>query len=142
MTDLFNKPLFIFEMANNHMGDISHGKTIIREFAKVIKDYSEFSFAFKFQYRNLDTFIHPDYKNNNDYKYIKRFSETRIEKEAFRQLKDELIRFGFIAVCTPFDEASVDLVEEHDYHIVKKLINGQPYICEKPVTSTITLECP
>lgn len=119
MTDLFNKPLFIFEMANNHMGDIDHGKTIIREFAKVIKDYSEFSFAFKFQYRNLDTFIHPDYKNNNEYKYIKRFSETRIEKEAFKQLKDELIRFGFIAVCTAFDEASVDLVEEHNYHIIK-----------------------
>ena len=25
------KPLFIFEMANNHMGDLSHGIKIIRE---------------------------------------------------------------------------------------------------------------
>ena len=27
------KPLVIFEMANNHMGDVSHGKKIIQEFA-------------------------------------------------------------------------------------------------------------
>ncbi len=117
--DLFSKPIFIFEMANNHMGDVDHGIEIIREFAKIIKDFSEFSFGFKFQYRNLDTFIHPDYKNSKDYKYIKRFSETKIEKEAFKRLKDELAHPGFIAICTPFDEASVDLVEEHDFQIIK-----------------------
>ncbi|MBN2183168.1 MAG: N-acetylneuraminate synthase family protein [Sedimentisphaerales bacterium] len=119
MNDLFDKPVFIFEMANNHMGDIDHGKTIIREFSQVIKNFREFTFGFKFQYRNLDTFIHPQYKNNHDYKYIKRFSETRIEKEAFKQLKDEFERCGFISVCTPFDETSVDLIEEHDYRIIK-----------------------
>ncbi len=30
-----DKKLVIFEMANNHMGDVEHGKLIIEEFAKV-----------------------------------------------------------------------------------------------------------
>jgi sialic acid synthase SpsE/mannose-6-phosphate isomerase-like protein (cupin superfamily) len=116
--DIFDK-LFIFEMANNHMGDVDHGMAIIREFGKVIKDFPGFSFGFKFQYRHLDTFIHRDHKKSNDFKYIKRFSETRMEEGDFKRLKDELVRSGFIAICTPFDEASVDLIEKHDYQIIK-----------------------
>ena len=46
--DIFDK-LFIFEMANNHMGDVDHGISIIREFGKIIKGFPEFSFGFKFQ---------------------------------------------------------------------------------------------
>jgi hypothetical protein len=33
MEHVNNKKLFVFEMANNHMGDVSHGKKIIQEFA-------------------------------------------------------------------------------------------------------------
>ena len=32
---LNNKPLFIFEMANNHMGDVKHGLRMIRDFAEI-----------------------------------------------------------------------------------------------------------
>ena len=46
--------LFIFEMANNHMGDINHGIRIIKEFAEVAKDF-DFKFAFKLQYRDMKT---------------------------------------------------------------------------------------
>lgn len=56
----FNK-LFIFEMANNHMGDLKHGISIIRGVSKVCKKF-DFRFGFKLQYRDLDTFIHPDFK--------------------------------------------------------------------------------
>lgn len=40
MTDasIFDK-LFIFEMANNHMGDVEHVMVIISKFGKVIKDF-------------------------------------------------------------------------------------------------------
>ncbi len=72
------KPLFIFEMANNHMGDLEHGLRVIRDFAAVKEQYEEFDFAFKFQFRNIDTFIHPDYKDRMDLKYVKRFTETRL----------------------------------------------------------------
>ena len=35
------KPLIILEMANNHMGDLSHGKKIILEFNKLTKNYKK-----------------------------------------------------------------------------------------------------
>ena len=112
------KPFFIFDMANNHMGNLEHGLLIIREIHKVCKDYP-FAFGFKLQYRQLDTFIHPDYKDCFEFKYVKRFTETRLEKHEFKALKDEMKALGFITVCTPFDETSVDLVEEHDFDVIK-----------------------
>ncbi len=120
MTELFKKPLFIFEMANNHMGDVNHGIKIIQEINKVSDAYrGEFNFAFKFQYRDLDTFIHPDYKNRTDIKYIKRFSETRLKEEEFIVLRNEAKRGGNFVICTAFDEASVDRIERHGFDAIK-----------------------
>ncbi|MDR3567261.1 MAG: N-acetylneuraminate synthase family protein [Syntrophobacteraceae bacterium] len=112
------EPLFIFEMANNHMGSLEHGLTIIREFSKVSGEFP-FTFGFKLQYRQLDTFIHPDYKSRMDYKYVKRFSETRLTPDQYKTIRDEMKACGFVAICTPFDEESVDLIEEHDFDIIK-----------------------
>jgi N-acetylneuraminate synthase len=112
------RPLFILEMANNHMGDVEHGKRIIREFAEVAKGF-DFDFAFKLQYRHLDTFIHPDFQKRMDVKFVKRFSETRLREEDFVALKDEMVKCGFKTMCTPFDERSVDLIEKHGYDFLK-----------------------
>ena len=112
------RPLFIFEMANNHMGDVDHGLRIIREFHHICRDF-DFNFAFKFQYRQLDSFIHPKFKDRRDIKYIKRFSETRLSEKNFLRLREELQNCGFVAICTPFDEVSVDLIEKHNYDIIK-----------------------
>jgi len=114
------KPLFIFEMANNHMGDVNHGLRIVRELAEVKKDFdSVFDFAVKLQYRDLDTFIHPDYRGRSDLKYVKRFLDTRLTEAEFNLIREEIRKFGFIAVCTPFDEKSVDLLEKHGFDIIK-----------------------
>jgi sialic acid synthase SpsE/mannose-6-phosphate isomerase-like protein (cupin superfamily) len=110
--------LFVFEMANNHNGDVEHGLRIIREIHQVSRDF-DFHFGFKFQYRQLDTFIHPDYRARNDVKYVRRFSETRLNEKQFQILKHELDDLGFVTVCTPFDEASVDLIEAHGIEIIK-----------------------
>lgn len=115
--DCFNK-LFIFEMANNHSGDIEHGIKTIREISEAAKKYP-FMFAFKFQYRNLETFIHPDYKGRSDIKYVKRFSDTALKEDDFLKLKKEAENQGLITVCTPFDEVSVDKVVEHKFDILK-----------------------
>ena len=113
------RPLFIFEMANNHMGDPAHGLHVIREFAKVKEEYKEFDFAFKFQFRNIDTFIHPDYKDRMDLKYVKRFTETRLTDEQFMVLKQEAENHGFISIGTGFDEDSVSLIEEMNFEVIK-----------------------
>jgi len=105
-------------MANNHMGDIDHGLRIINEMALVAKNFP-FRYAIKFQYRDLDTFIHPDYKERTDLKYVKRFMETRISEADRKRLRDEVKRLGFVPICTPFDEASVDAIEKHEYDVIK-----------------------
>ena len=110
--------LFVFEIANNHMGDLEHGLKIISELAKVAKKYP-FKFAVKVQYRNLDTFIHSDYKGRMDIKYIKRFLETRLSEEDFLKLKHCVEENGFLTMCTPFDEDSVCKLEEHGYDVLK-----------------------
>jgi sialic acid synthase SpsE/quercetin dioxygenase-like cupin family protein len=34
-------------------------------------------------------------------------------------LKDEMKALGFLAICTPFDEQSVDLIEKHGFDVIK-----------------------
>ncbi len=112
------EPLFVFELANNHMGDVEHGLRVINEFGALAKEF-DFSFAFKLQFRELDSFIHPDYKNRTDIKYIKRFSETRLDRDETRRLVDAIKSNGFLAMCTPFDEISVDRIVEDGFDILK-----------------------
>ena len=115
-----NKPLIIFEMANNHMGDLDHGKVMIEQFADITnKHISKFDFAWKFQFRDFNTFIHKDYKNRMDHKYVKRFTETSLTKEQFLELKLYAEQKGFKTLCTGFDENSIDLITEMKFDIIK-----------------------
>jgi sialic acid synthase SpsE/mannose-6-phosphate isomerase-like protein (cupin superfamily) len=113
-----DKPFIVFEMANNHNGRLEHGLRIIREIHDVARGFG-FHFAFKFQYRHLETFIHPDYRGRSDVKYVHRFTQTRLGPGEFRAMKAELDRLDLLSVCTPFDERSVDLIEEHGIAIIK-----------------------
>ncbi len=110
--------LFVLEMANNHMGDIEHGLEVVRAFGAVCRKYP-FKVAFKLQYRDLDTFIHPAYQGRDDIKYIKRFSETRLSRHNFDLLLSEIRKEGFMTMVTPFDEHSVDLVESQGVDVIK-----------------------
>ena len=103
----FSKPLFVFEMANNHQGDIEHGKNIIRAMRQAAAPFADrFDFAVKFQYRDLDSFIHPAFKDRMDIKNVKRFQDTRLSREQFAELLACTREEGFLTMCTPFDEVS------------------------------------
>ena len=112
------KPLFILEMANNHMGDVGHGIRIVRELKAACTGF-DYRIAVKLQYRSLPDLIHPDYRSRTDIKFIKRFTETALGWGELRKLKDAIVENGFLAVCTPFDEASVDKVVEHGFDFLK-----------------------
>ena len=118
MSSLFQN-LIILEVANNHMGDVEYGKKLIQEFSAVLRDFPEFRFAFKFQYRQLDTFIHSDFQNRTDIKYIKRFTETRLTPAQFMELKQEVEKHSHLSMCTPFDEPSADLIREQKFDFLK-----------------------
>lgn len=111
--------LVVLEMANNHMGDLAHGLRVISEFGAVCRQYPEFKFAFKLQYRDLDSFIHPAMKGRDDIKYIKRFSETRLSENDFDTLINQIRKEGFLAMSTPFDNASIDLIRKQKLDILK-----------------------
>ena len=67
--------LFVYDLANNHQGDFEHAANIIREVGRV-STAAGVRGALKFQFRQLETFIHPDFKSRTDQKYVKRFTET------------------------------------------------------------------
>lgn len=115
--ELYNN-LFVLEMANNHQGSIEHGKEVIKQMKAVCDDFP-FQFAFKLQYRNLNTFIHPDYKDRQDIKYVKRFRDTELTEQQLLELKQAVDDAGFISMCTPFDEESVSWIENHGFQILK-----------------------
>lgn len=117
--NLQKKPLVIFELANNHMGNLQYAKKIINEYYKLSLDYRNFGieFAFKFQFRDLDTFIHPNFKNS-DHDGVKRFESTKFSRKQW----DNLIKFTkkkFIIVCTAFDEISVDRIIKYKFDYIK-----------------------
>lgn len=113
----FNE-LFIFEMANNHQGDVQHGIKIVKEMAKIAKKYG-IKAAVKLQYRDLETFIHPDQIKNKEAKHIGRFLSTKLSSDQFLRIIDTIKEEELITLVTPFDEKSVDLIEEHEVEIIK-----------------------
>lgn len=110
--------LFIFEMANNHQGDVNHGINIIKEMGKIAKKHN-IKAAVKLQYRQLDSFIHPDFRNDTKAKHISRFLSTELKQDQFLQLVNAIKAEGMISMCTPFDEASVDVILKHNIEVIK-----------------------
>lgn len=115
--DIFDK-LFIFEMANSHQGSVEHGCDIIREMGKIARKYNIHA-AVKLQYRELDSFIHPDYKGRTDVKHIPRFESTRLNLDQFNVLVDAIREEGMLAMSTPFDETGVDWCAGQGLDIIK-----------------------
>lgn len=111
--------LIILEMANNHMGSVDHGCKIIKEFSVLIEEFPNFNFCFKLQYRNLETFIRPDYRGRLDVKHVKRFEETRLSREDQKRLVKCIKEHGFLSMCTPFDNDSVDTILEDQFDLIK-----------------------
>ena len=68
------------------MGDKNHAIEMIEAFSSITENFKGFTFAFKLQFRNLDSFIHPNYSNRNDLHYIKRFQDTRLNIEDFKEI--------------------------------------------------------
>ena len=115
--NIFQK-LVILEMANNHMGDLSHAFKIIKTYKKFQKKFN-FKFAFKLQYRHLGTFIHKSFKNRNDLHYIKRFNDTKLSNNQFNKIINFIKKNNFYTIATPFDEKSVDLILKQNLDYIK-----------------------
>jgi N-acetylneuraminate synthase len=109
---------FVLELANNHWGKLDRGLKIIRDHAAIVR-YNNVKAAIKLQFRDVDEFIHPDFKGNTDLRYIKKTEDTKLSKADFARMVDEIRYLSCIPMATPFDEASVDLCIEFDMPIIK-----------------------
>ncbi|MCZ6800468.1 MAG: N-acetylneuraminate synthase family protein [Nitrospirae bacterium] len=142
--------LFILDLANNHQGNVEHGLRIIQSTAEVIKKHSVRA-AIKFQFRQLDSFIHPSHQKESELKYIQRFQSTRLDQAQFQVLLNEVWAQGLLAMCTPFDEESVHIAVDMGFNLLKvascsakdwplleEIANaGPPVVCS---TGGLTLE--
>jgi sialic acid synthase SpsE/mannose-6-phosphate isomerase-like protein (cupin superfamily) len=113
----FNQ-LFVLDLANNHQGSVEHARSIIKSHADVVKR-NGIRASCKFQFRDLDTFIHPKELENKQNKHIKRFLSTRLSSSDFATLTETVRNSGLVTMATPFDESSVDLIEKLDIEIIK-----------------------
>jgi sialic acid synthase SpsE len=115
--DVFEN-LFILEVANNHWGSLDRGLKIVRDHATVVR-YNNVRAAIKLQFRDVEGFIHPKFKGSQDLRYVKKTEATRLSRESFARLVQEIRTLSCIPMATPFDEASVDLCVEFDFPIIK-----------------------
>lgn len=110
--------LFVLELANNHLGNLKRGMKIIHDHASIVR-YNNVKAAIKLQFRDVDEFVHPDFKGDGNHRYIKKTEATKLQKEDFVAMVEEIKRLGCIPMATPFDENSVDLCVEFDMPIIK-----------------------
>jgi sialic acid synthase SpsE len=115
--DLFEN-LFVLELANNHLGKLDRGLKIIHDHATIVR-FNNVKAAIKLQFRDVEEFIHPEYKGNNDLRYIKKTEATKLRKSDFARMVEQIKNYSCIPMATPFDEASVDLCIDFDMPIIK-----------------------
>jgi N-acetylneuraminate synthase len=110
--------LFVLDLANNHQGDVAHGRAVIARHGEVVRKHGVRA-AFKFQFRQLDSFIHPSHREDSDNKHIPRFLSTRLSNDQFGELLTEVRKAELLAMCTPFDEDSVAVILDMGFDIIK-----------------------
>jgi len=119
MNDAFDfNDLFVFDIANNHQGSVEHGLKIIEGVGAVARQHGVRG-VLKFQFRQLDSFIHPAHKVSSNNKHLGRFSSTRMDQAGYKVLFDASKAQGMYTMCTPFDEESVDLIVGMGFDLIK-----------------------
>lgn len=110
--------LFVLELANNHWGKVERGLKIVTDFSRIVR-FNNVRAAIKLQFRDVDAFIHKDFRDRHDIRYIKKTLDTRLAKEDQAQLVEAIRRSACIPMATPFDEKSVELCVELGIEIIK-----------------------
>lgn len=150
--DIFEE-LFVLEMANNHWGKLERGLKMISEFSKVVR-FNNVRAAIKLQLRDVERFIHKDYRGRTDIRYIKKTLDTQMPREHFLTLTEAIRKSGCIPMATPFDERSVDFCVElglpllklassdvNDWPLIEKIAKTRrPVICSTGGTSPKDLD--
>jgi len=115
--DIFDD-LFVLELANNHLGSVDRGLKIVATYGQVVR-FNNVRAAMKLQLRDVDTFIHRDFRDRQDIRYIKKTRDTQMSFDDYAALVKAIREVSCISMATPFDERSVDVCCELGIQIVK-----------------------
>jgi sialic acid synthase SpsE len=110
--------LFVLDLANNHQGSVDHGRRIIARCAEAAERHGVRA-AIKFQFRDLPDFVHVDEQREPRNKHVPRFLSTLMPWEGFAELLAAVRSHGMLAMCTPFDESSVDRIVTMGFDLIK-----------------------
>ena len=111
------KDLFVLELANNHWGNIDRGIKIIRDFGAIAK-HNNVKAAIKFQIRDVQNFVHKDFRGHES-RYIQKTLATEMSFKDYSKMAEEVKNVGCIPMATPFDENSVDTCMQLGFEIIK-----------------------
>ena len=153
MNHIIFEDLFVLEMANNHYGQLDRALKIVREYSRIVR-FNNVRAAIKFQLRDVDSFIHQDFRGRTDIRYIKKTIDTQMPRENFMALTEAIKKAGCIPMATPFDEKSVDFCMElglpiiklassdvNDWELIEKIARTRkPMICSTGGTSLKDLD--
>lgn len=118
MKDFNFNDLFILDIANNHQGSVAHGKAIIEQLGEIVRK-ANVRAAIKFQFRQLDTFIHPEHQQGSTAPHVSRFLSTRLSVEDYSELVGIVKSQQMLSMCTPFDEESIPHIIDLEIDVVK-----------------------
>jgi sialic acid synthase SpsE len=153
MNRIIFEDLFVLEMANNHYGKLERGLKIVREYSRIVR-FNNVRAAIKVQLRDVDSFIHKDFRDRTDIRYIKKTLDTQMPRSDFQTLVEAIKKGGCIPMATPFDESSVDFCAElglpilklassdvNDWVLIEKIAKTRkPVICSTGGTSLKDLD--
>ncbi len=94
------------------------GLKIIADYAKVVR-YNNVRAAMKFQFRDVDSFIHKDFRHRTDIRYIKKTLDTQLSWSDYQKMVTAVRNSSMISMATPFDETSVEKCVELGIQIIK-----------------------
>lgn len=117
MSNVFEN-LFVLELANNHWGSLERGIKIIDDFAAVVKA-NGIKASIKLQFRNVDDFVHPEYRDVTSVRYIKKTRDTQMPWADLRRMVERVAEHEMLTMVTPFDEVSVQKCVEFGVDILK-----------------------
>ncbi len=95
----FFEELFVLELANNHWGRLDRGLKIISDFSKIVR-FNNVRATIKLQLRDVDNFIHKDFKDRADIRYIKKTRDTQMSREDLAAMARAITEAGCIPSAT------------------------------------------
>ena len=85
--------LFVLELANNHWGNVDRGLRIITDFSRIVR-FNNVKASIKLQFRDVDRFVHRDFRERSDIRYIKKTLDTQMSVDDYKRLIDAVRASG------------------------------------------------